>query len=183
MIIQKELLRKLIMILFGINSFLHISSIIISSIQNFLYIQNNFYYGIFVISLSLGVYYTMCIFFIKDEIFILEIIVILIFSILYTIFYIIPLGFITQSWTNYSLCSKLLVITFTFKSVNQIILLVLIFTHIAYFINMDDVNICSNPNKLEIKQNQEIEKEMNTNKDYKEYNDESDKKIENLDQQ
>lgn len=181
MIIKKEILRKLLMILFGINSFLHCSSIIIVLISDFLYIQNNFYYGVYIISFSLGLYYLMCIFFIRDEIFILEILIILTFSFLYSIFYIIPIGFITQS-NKYSIISKLLVICFTFQIVNQITLIYFIFSHIAYFINMDD-KIISDSNKIEIKNQEDNQDKIinQNNKDYQEYTDENDKRIENLD--
>ena len=91
--LKKEKVNFLLRILFILNSFFHLSTLIISCMNKFLNIQNGFYYGIFVLSLTLSVYNVLCMFFVKKEILINEILFIKIFSIIYSLFYLIWINF------------------------------------------------------------------------------------------
>lgn len=94
MAFDKTLIKKLMTILLPMVAFFHCLGFIMTCIDGML--ENiNFYYGIFVISFSLTAFFIQATFFIHYEVFILETLIGIIFSILYSFFYVIPLGFLS----------------------------------------------------------------------------------------
>lgn len=180
--LKKEKVNFLLRILFILNSFFHLSTLIISCINKFLNIQNGFYYGIFVLSLTLGVYNVLCIFFVKNEILIKEIIVIKIFSIIYSLFYLISLGVTLHLTNNFRVHYLLLIIIFAILILEQSFILFILFFHSSYF--NGNTNTSTIKNKIEIKMT-DIEvigkneiKDINQNINYEEHN-ETEKKEKN----
>ena len=135
MAFDKNLIKTLLSVLLPINGFLHTLSWIILSFGNFIEYQSSFYYGIFAISFTLAIFYIQSAFFLHFEHFIIELIVILVFSQMYSLFYVIPLGFVTQSY-SYVTHGILLTILFVFQLVNQSVILGFLISHISYFINV-----------------------------------------------
>lgn len=180
--LKKEKVNFLLRILFILNSFFHLSTLIISCMNKFLNIQNGFYYGIFVLSLTLSVYNVLCMFFVKKEILINEILFIKIFSIIYSLFYLISLG-VSLNTNNFRVHYILLIIIFAILILEQSVILFILFFHLSYF--NSKTNMSTIKNKIEVKmtdievigKNVEI-KDINNNINYEEHN-ESEKKEKN----
>jgi hypothetical protein len=163
MAFDKKLIKTLLTVLLPINGFLHALSWIVLFFDFFLEYQSGFYYGIFAVSFTLAIFYVQSTFFLHYEHFILEILVVLVFSQLYSLFYVIPLGFVSNSY-SYETHGILLTILFVFQIVNQSIILGFLISHIAYFLNVDD-----NVANKDILQNQlnvglQINKDITNNK-------------------